>query len=508
MGHPRMLPLRPGTLAVLGVAILMVGACAPAASPAPSVTATPTTPTATASTPSVPPSETPSPAPSASPDLGAARWIPAGDGSVELWTGATVAVPDGGALRVGMTYQEDESDDPMVAQLWEPATGTWRDTTPLPKLRSDFAAIALRDGRVLVAGGYNGVDASYSSAYLFDPTTEEWTKMGLMAQARTAPAAALLPDGRVLVTGGYFYAPDPETAAVGTGMVLAVARSPADDGDEPGPFDDVDVPPQGRALATAEVFDPATGEFSSAAAMRYARPGPAVVTMSDGRVLIASASDHNVHMDDAAYDTAEVFDPASRRFASAGELPPIDRERVEGMGVRLPEWDGLHGLAGDLVALPDGGAVLIGHQHWWKHEAELVRSFRFSGADLAWTDTGELFAWTGAGEPVSRTPTPSRLGALVAALPDGSVLVAGGDIGGETGWGHGDRPPQTAVRFEAATDTWTPMADLPAMLFGIQGITLADGSVLLVGGKELQGSGDDANLLWTGTSYRLVAGES
>jgi hypothetical protein len=499
-------PARRGSVVLVALALLAVIACAPAAvTPAPAASGAGPTPTVPPPTATAAPSQSATPAPSATPDVGSSRWVPAGDGALELYDEQTVALPDGSALRIGLRYQEDESADPKVAQLWEPATGTWRDTTTLPKLRTDFAAIALRDGRVLVTGGYHGVDASYSSAYIFDPATEAWTKTGLMAQARTAPAAALLSDGRVLVAGGYFYQPEDEGAAVGTGIVLAAARLPAAGGDDrPGPFDDVDVPPRGRALATAEIWDPATGQWSSTGALRFARPGPATVTLSDGRVLVVSASDHNVHLDEAAFGNAEVFDPARGRFAMAGDLPPIDRARIRELGVTLPEYDGLPGDVGSLVALPDGGALLVGHQVWWKHEADLVRSFRLSGADPSWSDTGDPFAWTGSGAPGSRTPTPSRLGALVARLVDGSVLVAGGAIGGETGWGEGEQPPQTAERYDPVADTWVKMPDLPAVLFDVDGVGLADGTVLLVGGRELHGSGEDRSLDWVGASYRLV----
>ena len=496
-----------GRLVAPVVVALLLGACSPAASPTPggSPTTSPGTPAPTMASPTAPPATPGSPEPSATPDVTAARWIAAGDGSLELMSGTTVALPGGSALRLGMIYTDDPANS-MVAQLWEPATGTWRDTTPLPKMRTDFATVVLRDGRVLVAGGYNGVDASYSSAYLFDAGSETWTKTGLMAQARTAPAAALLPDGRVLVAGGYFYQPEDEPSAFAPDMVLAVARMPAAGGDQAGPFDDVEVPPRGRALATAEIFDPATGEFTKTGAMRFARPGAAAVTLADGRVLVALATDHYVHMDWEAFWNAEVFDAATGRFTLAGELPAIDRAGIRGMGVELPDWDGQPGRLGALVALPGGGALLVGQEHWWKHEGQIVRSFRFDPAGT-WADTGRPFAWTGGEAAESKTDTPSRLGALVTLMTDGSVLVAGGDTGGEVGWAEGARPPITAERYDPAVDAWSPMADLPAPLFAVQGLTLSDGSVLLVGGSELEGSGEDVQLIWTGDSYRLVAGQ-
>jgi hypothetical protein len=67
--------------------------------------------------------------------------------------------------------------------------------------RCRVTATILRDGRVLVAGGFSlsGVQAS---AELYDPATGRWRPTGSLRTPRRNHTATLLPDGPVLVAGG------------------------------------------------------------------------------------------------------------------------------------------------------------------------------------------------------------------------------------------------------------------------------------------------------------------
>jgi hypothetical protein len=58
----------------------------------------------------------------------------------------------------------------------------------------------LADGRVLVAGGFNGV--TLASAEVYTPATGLWSVTGTMTSIRYVHTANLLPDGRVLVAAG------------------------------------------------------------------------------------------------------------------------------------------------------------------------------------------------------------------------------------------------------------------------------------------------------------------
>jgi Kelch motif protein/galactose oxidase-like protein len=472
--------------AALAVTTILVIACsgqsrsAPSSTPTPNPTAILVSPSASAIVPTASPAPpTATPAPTASPrptptPITSGLWVSAGRVSQDIYRGELVALPDGGAMLVGIATddQMDETVSRMATEVWLPGHG-WRQTTPLPKMRSSFASVALEDGRVLVAGGYNEKDASYSSSFIFDRVTETWSKTGLMTVARTHPGAALLRDGRVLLVGGYFYAP--EAGSIGDGIVLARSSTY-----------DVDVPPIGRALATAEVFDPTTGEWTPTGSMRYARSGPEVVTLTDGRVLVVGSSPDDVRADERAHDTAEIYDPATGRFTAAGTLPDIDYTAISRLGVKLPLSAPTPGVVGSLVSLRDGGAVLIGNEGWWKHQAEVVRSFRFDPGDKTWRDIGRTYA--AVHEPVeSATTTVSRVDAAVASLKDGSVFVSGGYVGG--------RATRHVERYDPLVGEWSRLPNTPQARSSATGVALADGSVMLVGGWSDH---------WQRTTYRFV----
>jgi len=75
-----------------------------------------------------------------------------------------------------------------------------------------------------------------------------------MGTARFAHTATLLPNGKVLITGG---------------------------------FASAQVNQQAKSLASSEVYDPATGTFSSGGDMTVARGGHTATLLQDGTLLVA-----------------------------------------------------------------------------------------------------------------------------------------------------------------------------------------------------------------------------
>ncbi len=163
-----------------------------------------------------------------------------------------------------------------AAELYDPETGSFKPTGSMSTARESHTATRLKDGRVLIAGGMDTVDHAIASAEIYDPAFGTFTPTGQMTTVRAFHTATLLSDGRVLIVGG-----DAGTWSYD------------------GPF-----------LASAEIYDPKTGTFSSTGSMATPRAWQAATRLADGRVLVAGGE--NARTDLAS---AEIYDPKTARSA-------------------------------------------------------------------------------------------------------------------------------------------------------------------------------------------------
>jgi hypothetical protein len=507
-------------LASLTATVLIAAACGAPAAPSPS-TASPSEFPTGVFTP--PPSQTPpaSPTPGASPTpASAGNWESAGSMSIGRLAPHAVPLGNGLVLVVGNDTGLCIRDNSVRTEFWYrsvgdeeegPSSGSWDSYTALDKPRADFVAVPLADGRVLLTGGVGpGTDGeyghkSYSSTFIYTasttytPTDEDdewnspvWSPGASLGTARTSPSAAKLADGRVLVLGGYSLTGAERPNSWASTVVLAAWR--------PGPILANSGPPPTLvpALATAEVYDPAADSWSATGPMHYARVGAQAITLADGRVLVVGSSMDvaggwnytQIRLAGRAYSSAEIYDPRTGRFTLTGELPPSDWSPFANLGLGGFSVDSSDLISsGTLVALRDGGALLVGRTEQWyasgaaaSAEGYDVRALRFDPLTGQWTEIDRSVEVYSSDALQAGTIVQGHVPyhASAASLADGRVIVAGGERrSGSDAFVALD----TAALYDPGSDTWTALPPMPEHRAGGTAVALPDGSALLVGGN-------------------------
>ena len=347
----------------------------------------------------------------------------------------------------------------------------WRQTGDMLSARVGHTATLLWNGKVLVVGGSSD-DTAFGfldSAELYDPPSGTWSSTGALSQPASGHTATLLPDGKVLVAGG-------------TTLVVAAG---------------INTFP---ASAAAQVYDPATGVWTSTGSMLNARSGHTATLLQSGKVLVAGGFGDSSFVSDA-----ELYDPQSGTWSPAGRLPiprwlhsatrlqdgivlvaggsddpdyispmssveiydPVAGSWSEASALALPRYD--HGA----VLMPDGRLMVAGGWGSLTLGNGSVESTTLNSTELydpstrRWTATSPL--------PAGQAETSA------SALLDGTILVAGGSMGGS---GSSIEFATATYRYHPDSATWTSAGDLHAGRNGHTATVLANGDVLVAGGRS------------------------
>ncbi|MDB6152144.1 MAG: branched-chain amino acid transporter2C amino acid-binding protein, partial [Chthoniobacteraceae bacterium] len=254
--------------------------------------------------------------------------------------------------------------------------------SPLVSSRCSIPSFSgLRRALTVMLAGWLMISGAFGQAFL---TT------GSLSGPRYAHTSGMLADGRVLIAGG------------GLGS---------------------------DALATAELYDPATGQWAPTGTMHFPRYGPRSVVLSDGRVLVVEGSVSP--QTGAPQRNSELYDPATGTWADTGAQTMTDCHT--------------------LTLLRDGKVLLIANG---------------PTAELYDPTTG---TWRLTGPMVSR-----RTSARASLLPSGKVLVCGGQYPGLT---------INSELYDPATETFAATGSFRTERLFDASTILADGEVLIAGGQ-------------------------
>jgi N-acetylneuraminic acid mutarotase len=327
------------------------------------------------------------------------------------WNTGFTRLPDGRVLAISGSPGPGALT--AAAEIYDPGTGKWTPAGSLNAARYAFGPPSvLPDGYVLVAGGHDINVNDYATAELYDPATNQWTSTGSLNTSRRYPVQVELANGQVLVATG---SQGPPTCT--------------------------------RYLTSAELYNPATGQWTSTGSTLVPRESANAIRLADGRVLLAGGYNGGggACTDTDPVDT-EIYDPSTGQWSSAGNLPH--------------GWEG-----GAMVLLPDHRVLMVdGNQ---THSGPFAEAVIFDPATSQWSEAA--------------APNLPRSGAAATLLPDGKVLVSqGGQLQSEI--------------YDPAANTWSLDATALDTNNGGHTFMLPNGKVLLVGGSNSTGPSTTAEL--------------
>jgi len=336
----------------------------------------------------------------AAPHASAQNFVSTGPMNVARFGHTATLLNDGTVLIAGGSNNGTGGDAGGTAELYNPVTGTFTFTTGnLTIPRVGHTATLLNNGMVLIAGGFNGTGV-LASAELYDPMYGTFTPTGSLNNARFAGTATSLPltlldDGTVLIAGGYGSS--------------------------------------GPALASAELYNPATGSFALTGSLNTARANHTATLLNNAIVLISGGDNSN----GTAATSAELYNPATGAFTVTNSLN--------------------NGRSDHTATLLINAIVLI------------AGGYFLPTAELYSPATGTFTFTTGNMNTTRDTPTATLLN-------DGTVLIAGGS--GSSGF------LASAELYNPVSGTFVFTGPMSVARFRDTATLLNNGMVLIAGGYD------------------------
>ncbi len=237
-----------------------------------------------------------------------------------------------------------------------------------------------------------------------------WTQTGSMHSARASHTATLLPNGYVLAAGG--------TGSNG-------------------------------ALASSELYNPASGTWSYTGNMNVGRVSAQAVLLANGTVLTMGGCINSDCLGSTT-TSAEIYNPANGTWTTTGSMV---KSRAEFVVALLPNGKVL--VAGGCTAYNVNGCTSV------TAAAEI-----YNPSTGKWSTTGAMRA--------------ARMSTTATLLPNGKVLIAGGQTAANDALSSSELYDPIAKTFSLTGKLITARSGHTATLLG-------SGLVLMAGGENVNG---------------------
>ena len=253
---------------------------------------------------------------------------------------------------------------------------------------------------------------------------QSWSATGSLSVARSLHTATPLANGKTLVVGGINV-----------------------------------INPCCTNTGVAELYDPATGQWSATGSPSGPRSNHVAARLRNGKVLIAGG---NGDPFSALLKTVEIYNPDTGAWSPANDMN-VARQSPKAM------------LLADGRVLVTGGVVSGG----FTNTAEV-----YDAATNTWTPTN--------------TMNSARVLHTVTLLSNGKVLAAGGSAANFNPIQQG-----SAEIYDPATNAWTPTGELTTRRITHSAILLANGKALISGG----GAGSNGPIVNNAELYDPATGQ-
>ena len=268
-------------------------------------------------------------------NLMAGTWASTGSMHVARSQARAVLLPNGSALIVGGCVNDCLSATTSSAELYNPTAGTFAATGSMVQARAEFGITLLANGQVLVAGGCTAYDANgclavTNKAEIYNPATGTWKATGALRGARHAMTATRLASGKVLVAGGAtasmdalnsteIYDPIAKTWTLGAKMLQARSDYASIMLGSGKVLFTGGENINGVSINKAELYNTSSGTFTATGNMTATREEHCAVLLANGNVLVSGGNKKTLTTQ-TPLASAELYNPATGAWTATDSM--------------------------------------------------------------------------------------------------------------------------------------------------------------------------------------------